>query len=68
VSNLMPGTHFTLLLQSRLFALSLFYRGFKMPMLLHIGKKSSFTTGCGFYSLGEFVWKPLDTSHSINSS
>jgi len=26
------------------------------------------TTGCGFCSLGEFVWKPLDTWHSIDSS
>jgi len=43
VSTLIAGmTHFTLLLQGRLFALSLFYRGLKMPMLLHVGKKSSF--------------------------
>jgi len=26
------------------------------------------TTGCGFFSLGEFVWKPLDRWHSIDSS
>ncbi len=31
-------------------------------------KVGNLTTGCGFYSLGEFVWKPLDPWHSIDSS